>query len=68
MPIHGEKFHGLAKNFFFVAASEFFHPPISLRIETGRRTGSGSGLAPSLFACALGQAFYNHASLTTAFT
>ena len=37
MPVHGENFHGLAKNFFGLprATSAVFHPPIRLRIETG---------------------------------
>jgi hypothetical protein len=37
MPVHGEKFHGLAKNFFGLprATSAVFHPPIRLRIQAG---------------------------------
>lgn len=36
MPAPGEKFHGLAKNFFGLSqASAVFPPPINLRIETG---------------------------------
>jgi hypothetical protein len=36
MPAPGEKFHGLAKNFFGPPqATVVFPPPIGLRIETG---------------------------------
>ena len=36
MPVPGEKFHGLAKNFFGLPrASAVFPPPIRLRIKAG---------------------------------
>jgi hypothetical protein len=45
-----------------------FPSPIRLRIEAGYGTGRSSDLAPSLSACALRRALYNHAGLTTRFT